>query len=229
MMNANENIPISVGLIMDGNRRWASEQGLSSFEGHRAGYKKLKEFMSWAREAGIKNVFAYVFSTENWKRSPEEVSKLFELMEWALKHETEEFKGKGIAVSFVGQRERFSASVQESMERVEEETKNGAIKLWAGLSYGGRAEIVDAATRIPEGERKHLTEDQFAECLWTRSMPDPELIIRTGGERRLSNFLLWQAAYAELYFSDTYWPAFSREEFKDILADFSRRDRRKGA
>jgi undecaprenyl diphosphate synthase len=225
-----EKIPTSIGLIMDGNRRWARQHSLPSFEGHRAGYEKLKECIVWAREAGVRSVFVYAFSTENWKRSPEEIAKLLELMDWALKHEEALFKKEQVHITFVGQRERLPKTLQESMKRVEETTKDGIIRLFVGLSYGGRAEIVDTAKRIARMENSaDITEADFAAQLWTCGMPDPELIIRTGGERRLSNFLLWQGAYAELYFSDTYWPDFSKEEFIKILNYFSTREQREGA
>lgn len=221
-------VPETIGLIIDGNRRWARAQGLPALEGHRVGYDTVKKFVRWARDAGVKNVFVYAFSTENWKRTPEELDRLFGLLRWVLTSEIAELKKEQAQVIFVGQRERFAPEIQELMTKAEEETKGGTVRLFIGISYGGRAEIVDAIKHVPEEEKAALTEEGFAQYLWTRDMPDPDLIIRTGGEKRLSNFLLWQGAYAELYFSDTLWPAFTEEELKAILADYAAREKRFG-
>ncbi len=230
-MNAKEraeNIaPVCVGIIMDGNRRWAKAKGLPQLEGHRAGSKKLKETVHFFRSRGIKHLVVYAFSTENWNREPAEVSYLMDLFRELIEKEMVQLGKEGVRIRFIGQRERFSEGLQQAMHTVEEKTmKNDAFTLWFCLSYGGHAEIVSAARAAAhEGE---ITEESLARHLWTAQMPEPDIIIRTGGEKRLSNFLPWQSVYSELFFSDTYWPAFTTEEFDSILAEFAERERRHG-
>jgi len=217
----------SVGIIMDGNRRWAKERGLSSINGHRAGYEKLKEVVVWAKESDIRHMIVYGFSTENWNRSEEEVGYLMELFRTLLKEESEKIKKEGGRLRIVGQRDRFPKDIQEEMARAEEDTKEGEYTLWLALSYGGRAEILDTVNQlIKAGEL--VSEEDFGRALWTAGMPDPDLIIRTSGEQRLSGFLPWQGVYSELFFVDSYWPAFSKEEFQQVLKEFSERERRHG-
>lgn len=227
-MNRDSSAPLCVGIIMDGNRRWAKARGLSKFEGHRAGSKKLKDTIRLMRSHGVRHLAVYAFSTENWNREPAEVSYLMDLFSELIQKEMRELGKEGVRIRFAGQRERFSASLQQAMDDIEKETlQNDAITLWVCLSYGGRAEIVAAArTLIASGEE--ITEESLSRHVWTTEMPDPDIIIRTGGEKRLSNFLPWQSIYSELFFTDTFWPDFSREEFDAILADFSTRERRRG-
>lgn len=221
--------PSTIGIILDGNRRWARERGRPVFEGHVAGYNKLKEFVGWAKELNISNVFLYVFSTENWQRPGGEVKKLLTLLAWALENDMAEFKKMDARLTFVGQKEKFGKKTEAKMIQLELETKNNrAIRVYLGLSYGGRAEIIDAVRRLTEKEKETLTEEELARYLWTREMPDPALIIRTGGEKRLSNFLLWQSAYSELFFIPTYWPDFTKKEFEEILQEYSKREQRRG-
>ncbi len=238
--NQQKNTPTCLGLIMDGNRRWAKANGLPSFEGHRRGYDKLIDLLLWCKEAGIKHLAVYAFSTENWKRTEAEVGYLMQLFRTVLLKETARFKKEGGRVKFIGQKERFDKDLREGMEKMEEETSGGEYTLYVCLSYGGRAEILAAAKKLalektPE-EIATLTEEEFGKLLWTAEgkaeegggMPDPDIIIRTGGEKRLSNFLTWQSVYSELFFSDTLWPEFSKEEFTGILEEYATRERRLG-
>ena len=212
---------------MDGNRRWAKAKGLSSLEGHRAGTETLKKTVRFVRDSGIKHLVVYAFSTENWSRDKDEVSYLMDLFREAIQKEISELGKENVRVRFIGQSERFSDDLQRSMDEMEKETaKNEAITLWVCLSYGGRAEIVAAARAA--AARGEVTEESLAQNLWTGDMPDPDIIIRTGGEKRLSNFLPWQSVYSELFFTDTLCPDFNREEFDSILAEFAQRERRRG-
>ncbi len=225
-------IPACVGVIMDGNRRWARARNLPTVEGHRVGYGKLKEFVGWATDAGVGTVIVYAFSTENWNRSAEEVSYLMDLFRTVVATEAKELKEKNVRLSFIGDRARFSPDLQELMRRAESDTATGtAGSLVVALSYGGRAEIVAAVRALVASgvASADITEERFAKELWTASIPDPDLVIRTGGETRLSNFLPWQSVYSELFFTGTLWPDFSEEEFKRILAEYATRERRRGA
>ena len=217
-----------VGIIMDGNRRWAKAKGLSKLEGHRVGLlETLRNAVRFVRARNIKHLVVYMFSTENWNREPAEVSYLMDLFRESVQKEMRELGTEGVRIRFAGQRERFSASLQQAMNDTEEETlQNDAITLWCCLSYGGRAEIV-AGSRAA-AESGEITEDSLARHLWTADMPDPDIIIRTGGEKRLSGFLTWQSVYSELFFSDTLWPDFEKEEFDAILEEFAQRERRRG-
>lgn len=218
-----------VGLIMDGNRRWAQNQGLNPFEGHRAGYNKLTEAVGWARSAGIPHLIVYAFSEENWRRTEEEVGHLMKLFRYFIEHEGKRLLAEGVRVRFVGDRARFSEDIQKGMERVESLTeKDFRITLYLAVSYGGRAEILAAANALIFENAEMVSEEDFAKKLWTYPMPDPDLIIRTGGEQRLSGFLPWQSVYSELFFIETLWPEFSQVEFERIVADFHTRERRYG-
>jgi undecaprenyl diphosphate synthase len=221
--------PACIGIILDGNRRWAKEKGLPTLEGHRAGVETLKEAVRAAGEKGIGHVAVFAFSTENWQREPAEVAYLMELfMEMAGKH-AGELAREGARTRFVGQRERFSPELQKSMDAVERDTaNNGKITLWICLSYGGRAEIVEAA-RAVAAEGGEITEESLRAHFWSAQMPDPDIIIRTGGEKRLSGFLLWQSAYSELFFIDKHWPDFAKEDLEAVLNEYAARERRMGA
>lgn len=218
-----------IGIILDGNRRWAKANGLPTLEGHRRGYEKVKEVMEWAKEAGISFVIAYAFSTENWNRTAEEVSYLMGLFRETLTHKLIELKEAGLRVRCIGERARFSPELQKLMQSAEEETKHlPGPTLVLALSYGGRADILQAAHLAVKEGKAELTEAEFSSYLWTKDIPDPDLIIRTGGEKRLSGFLTWQSVYSELFFIDTYLPDFSKKEFQAILAEFGTRERRIG-
>jgi len=216
-----------VGIILDGNRRWAKARGLPTLEGHRAGMETVTNAVRFIRESGVKHLAVYAFSTENWNRESAEVSYLMSLFREAMQKQMRELGKEGIRIRFVGQRERFSADLQKAMHNTEEDTRrNDAFTLWVCLSYGGRAEIVAAANAA--AGNGDITEESFARHLWTAEMPDPDIIIRTSGEKRLSGFLTWQSVYSELFFTDTKWPDFSKEEFDSILAEFAQRERRRG-
>ena len=235
-----------LAVIMDGNGRWAQKRHLPRLMGHRAGADALDRTMHWCKEAGIKYLTVYAFSTENWKRSEDEVSGLMRLLSHFIKSKEKELVENGVAFRVIGRRTDLSEKMQKEIAALEEKTKGGDFTLVVALSYGGRDEIVRAAERLFEKWRRGILprrEDQpqsrqdaaspvdeqaFASCLDTAGIPDPDLIIRTSGELRLSNFLLWQAAYAEFYFSDVLWPDFDKAEFDKALASFSKRDRRMG-
>lgn len=218
---------ICIGVIMDGNRRFARARGLPTLEGHRRGYEKLKELMGWAKEAGIKDVVVFGFSTENWNRSADEVGYLMDLIKRMLVVDAEEFRKEGGRLRIVGQRERFSPDLQKAFADAEELTKDGDHTLWLAVSYGGRAEILSAVNRLVKGGRE-IDEQGFSDALWTSGMPDPDIIVRTSGEQRLSGFLPWQGVYSELFFVPGHWPDFSKKDFQNILDEYQRRDRRHG-
>ncbi|MCI0532701.1 polyprenyl diphosphate synthase [bacterium] len=224
-----KNAPECIGIIMDGNRRWAKERGRPSFEGHAAGYEKLKETALWAKEAGISYMVAYVFSTENWKRTEEEVSYLMDLIRRMADDLAAEARKNEMKVRFIGTKERLALDIQKKIDEVEEKTREfSRFELVIALSYGGREEILSAVRALLREKREDANEEAFSRALWTASIPDPDLIIRTGGEKRLSGFLPWQTVYSELFFVDTYWPAFTKNDFLEILKEFSTRERRRG-
>ena len=222
-------IPQCIGIILDGNRSWARKKDLSVFEGHKAGFEKLKEVFLWVKDAGIKTLIVYAFSTENWNRKPEEVSGLLNLFRNALQNEMNSFKEAGARIRCVGDIQKFSKDLQNMIARVEEETKhNTGVTLAVCLSYGGRAEILNATEKLLKEIKETVAEAEFEKHLWTAGIPDPDMIIRPGGEKRLSGFLTWQSVYSELFFSDTLWPDFSKNEFETLLKEFKERERRRG-
>lgn len=214
---------------MDGNRRFAKREGLPIFEGHRRGYEKLKELMQWAKKAGIGHVIVFAFSTENWNRSQEEVSYLLDLFKFVFTSELGALKKEGIRVRCTGDRARFLPELQTLMARAETETETlpGPMLVLA-LSYGGRSEILHAVNELLVSGVKKASEKDFEVRLWTKGVPDPDLIIRTSGEMRLSGFFPWQSVYSELFFTRTLWPDFSEAEFNSILEEFAGRERRVG-
>ncbi len=229
-MNEEKIIPTAIGVIMDGNRRWAKKNNLPTLEGHRAGYDMLRDVATWCKESGIRNLTVYAFSTENWSRSVEEVGYLMNLFRIMINKFVDEAKTNDTKIIFLGERTRFAPDILEAILRAEDVTKDGiSFTLGIALSYGGRAEILDAIHRIPESKRANITETEFSELLWTKHIPDPDLIIRTSGEERLSNFLPWQSVYSELFFIETLWPDFTREEFDRILDEYGKRQRRFGS
>ncbi|OGG49037.1 di-trans,poly-cis-decaprenylcistransferase [Candidatus Kaiserbacteria bacterium RIFCSPLOWO2_12_FULL_52_8] len=225
-------VPECVGIIMDGNRRFARERGLSTSRGHQLGYEKAKELVAWCRDAGIKYVILYAFSTENWRRSAEEVSYLTTIIKTLLLSEARELRNanENEAIRFAGDIDRFGADIVCGIRDLEATNPpEPTMTVIIALSYGGRSEILRAVqTIVSEGTKVPITEKEFSTHLWTGTTPDPDLIIRTGGEKRLSNFLPWQGVYSELFFLDTYWPAFTRQEFLGVLKTYSERDRRIG-
>jgi len=213
-----------VAIITDGNGRWARARGVPVNEGHSAGADTVKARLRDAADLGVKELTVYSFSTENWSRPPGEVSGLMEMFSRRIMEETPELHEEGVRMRFIGRREGISGGLVEQMRGAEALTdENERITLFVAFNYGGRAEILDAARRF-EG----TTEEEFRDCLYAPEMHDPDLIIRTSGERRLSNYLLWQSAYSELVFRDELWPDFTREALEESLAEFSERRRRFG-
>jgi undecaprenyl diphosphate synthase len=213
-----------VAIITDGNGRWAKARGLPVGEGHRAGADTLKQRLRDAGELGIEELTVYSFSTENWSRPEEEVLGLMALFAERIVEETPELDSNGVRMRFIGRREGVEPALVEQMEWAESLTRgNDRITLFVAFNYGGRAEIVDAARRFDGGD-----EEDFRKLLYAPEMHDPDLIIRTSGESRLSNYLLWQAAYSELVFRDELWPDFDRAAFEASLAEYSERRRRFG-
>jgi len=230
-----DSLPRHIAIIMDGNGRWAKKRSLNRIRGHREGAKSVRNIVRACREIGIEVLTLYAFSTENWQRPPQEISALMTLLKEFLKSELAEMMEHGIRLNAIGQIERFSDDVLTVLEEVMEETRNNpGMILNLALSYGGRDEIVDAARKVAaEVQAGHLqveeiTRTVFSKYLYTEGMPEPDLLIRTSGEMRISNFLLWQIAYTEIYVTDTLWPDFRREELIQILHDYQKRERRFG-
>jgi undecaprenyl diphosphate synthase len=225
-------VPFHVGIIMDGNGRWAARRRLPVQAGHRAGTKALKRAIKAAVRLGVRQLSVYTFSTENWSRPDDEVSGLMRLMEEMLESEVAELDGQGVRLVFVGQLAAVAPSLRAKMRQAEEQTRqNDKLVLYVAFNYGGRTEIVDAlrAALANGATSEGITEEDVARHLYASDMRDPDLIIRTSGELRLSNFLLWQSAYSELYFSDRLWPDFDEHEFERAVRDFASRERRYGS
>lgn len=227
--------PRHVAIIMDGNGRWAQKRGLPRLAGHRKGAETLQNIVRASRELGIKYVTVYAFSTENWQRDPSEVSGLMDLLRQYLKSEFKEIQENGVRIIFIGERDMLDADIVEQMYKIEHDTStNDRLTLCIALSYGSRQEIVRAAQKIAAHAQKgdinleDIDIKMFSSMLYTKDVPDPDLVIRTSGEQRLSNYLLWQLAYAELAFTPTLWPDFNKQELEKIITDFSKRERRYG-
>ena len=232
MPEETKTIPYHVGIIMDGNRRWARDKGLPTLEGHRRGYNKVKKVGKWCKQRGVKVLTLWAFSTENWKRSKEEVDFLMNLLSFALSDgEVNELDKDGIRLQVIGQKERLSEKLQGLIKKAEERTKDnkeGILNL--AISYGGRVDVLEAVKKMIEKgiSPQEISEEMIDQNLWTAGLPDCDLIIRTSGELRTSGFLIWQAAYAELYFCKNHWPEFSEKDLDEALADYARRQRRFG-
>jgi undecaprenyl diphosphate synthase len=210
---------------MDGNARWAQARGLPVLVGHREGAKALKRTVRHAVKHEVEELTVYAFSTENWSRPSDEVEGLMAMFAELIESETPELDEEGVRMMFIGRRDEVSADLREKMGWAEEKTRaNDRMKLFVAFNYGGRAEIVDAAERYQGGG-----EEEFAKLLYAPDMSDPDVLIRTSGEHRVSNFLLWQTAYAELYFADVLWPDFDEEHLVEALEDIAARERRYGA
>ena len=221
----------TVAIIMDGNGRWAERQGLSVAEGHRAGTKALRRTVEAAIDLGVESLAVYAFSTENWSRPDTEVESLMEIFGETIERELPDLARQGVRTRFMGRRDRAPEELREQIERLERETaRNDRLNLWVAFDYGGRADIVEAARRlVKEGATADdIDEDALRANLYSPELPDPDLLIRTSGEQRISNFLLWQLAYSELVFVDTLWPDFGRDELEHALAAYARRRRRFG-
>jgi undecaprenyl diphosphate synthase len=213
-----------VAIITDGNGRWAQQRGLPVIDGHQAGADVVKARLRDAVEFGVRELTVYSFSTENWSRPAEEVTALMRMFSQRIASETPELDDEGVRMRFIGRRDRVTSALLEQMDWAEQQTAaNDRITLYVAFNYGGRAEVLDAAQRYAGGG-----EEAFRRLLYAPEMHDPDLIIRTSGEQRMSNYLLWQSAYSELVFADELWPDFSRDAFRGALDEFERRRRRFG-
>jgi len=224
-------IPNHIVLFPDGNRRWAKQKGLASLLGHKKGYENLLDFSEWCKKKGVKTLTAFGFSTENWNRTKEEVDYLMKLLEDCLTDNLDRYDKDGVKVRVIGQRDRLPNSLQEAIKKTEEATKNNSnLFLNLAISYGGKWDILNAVKNIiKEGiEPDKIDEKLFEEHLSTVGLPAPDFIIRAGGEMRMSNFVLWQAAYSELYFCPKFWPDFTEQDLDLALEEFDRRSRRFG-
>jgi len=225
------NIPNHIVLFPDGNRRWAKQKGLASLLGHKKGYENLLDFSEWCKNRGVKVLTAFGFSTENWNRTKEEVDYLMKLLESCLVDNLSKYDKDGVRVRVIGQRERLPKTLQEAIKKTEEATKNNQnLFLNLAISYGGKWDILNAVKNIvKEGiEPDKIDEKLFEDHLSTAGLLAPDFIIRAGGEMRMSNFVLWQAAYSELYFSPKLWPDFTEQDLDLALAEFDKRSRRFG-
>ncbi|HEX8226376.1 MAG TPA: polyprenyl diphosphate synthase [Candidatus Saccharimonadales bacterium] len=225
-------VPRHLGLILDGNRRWAREHGLPVVEGHKYGYENLRTISDAAFAEGVEYVSAYVFSTENWNRSAEEVKYLMKLLLWVVKHELDNFNKHGIRLQTIGSKVRLGKALVKAIHHAEVTTKdntNGTLLLC--LNYGGQQEIVDAMKRIIEAgtPAEQITPELISQNLYAPGVPPVDLIIRTSGEQRLSNFMLWESTYSELMFSKTHWPDFSTAELQEMFVQYSKLQRRFGS
>lgn len=230
-MSEKLNIPNCVGVIMDGNRRWAKAKDLPGLRGHEEGGETLKKFVRWAKDLGVKHVIFYTFSTENWRRTQEEVSYLISLIEKGIVKYLDEFDTEGGVLHFAGDMTAFDPKLQKALKDAEEKTKNNSgPHVYFALNYGGRAEILSSVKKIlkENPNEEDVTEEYFAKHLYTHPMPDPDIIIRTSGELRLSGFLPWQGVYSELFFTKTLWPDFSKEELISIIEEYNNREIRRG-
>ena len=222
------NIPNHIAIIMDGNGRWAKKRGLARSFGHMEGAKTLRNVLEYLTEIGVKYLTVYAFSTENWNRPQDEVSTLMKLFLKYIKNERKNMMKNKIRFFVSGRKNNVSEKLQNEIERLEEETKgNNRITLNIAFNYGSRAEIVDAVNRIIEDGKENITEEDFSKYLYN-DFPDPDLVIRTSGEMRVSNFLLWQIAYSELYITDTLWPDFDEKEIDKAIESYNQRERRFG-
>jgi len=217
---------------MDGNGRWAASRDLPVAEGHREGARALRRTVEAAIDLGVRSLAVYAFSTENWARPPDEVESIMELLDATIDRELPDLARQGVRTRFFGRRDRVPEALRDKMAALETETaRNDRLHLWIAFDYGSRAELVEAVRQVvSDGVRpEDVSEETVAERMFAPELPDPDLVIRTSGEQRLSNFLLWQSAYAELVFTDTYWPDFGEDELRAALEEYARRGRRFGA
>lgn len=230
----NSKIPVHVAVIMDGNGRWALARGKKRLAGHRAGVDALERMLGWCKDAGVKILTVYAFSTENWRRPEDEVAGLMKLFSTFIRLKTRKLMRERVRFRVIGRRDDLPPALAASIARLEEKTASFEQQLVLAVSYGGRAEIVDMARKlVAEAAYGQIRPEDVDEALlgsrlYAPDIPDPDLIIRTSGEQRISNFLLWECAYSEFYFTDTLWPDFSREDFDAALASYAERDRRRG-
>jgi undecaprenyl diphosphate synthase len=229
------NTPKNIAIIMDGNGRWAKKRNKNRTAGHQEGVKTLKKIVKAAANLNVESLTVYAFSTENWKRPKAEVDFILTLMRQTMRNEVEELLDNGVKVNFIGRKAALSEKLINEIDQIEERSiKNKKLTLNIAFNYGGRAEIIDAAKKIVENYKKNkiildqLDENNFSEYLYNKELQDVELLIRTGGDMRLSNFLLWQSAYAELYFTDKFWPDFEENDLVKAIEEFKQRERRFG-
>ncbi len=234
-MSKDENKLRHLAIIMDGNGRWATKRGLPRSMGHKKGAEVVKEITRAAGELGVEFLTLYAFSTENWNRSEDEVQTLMGLLRDYLKSDLKEVQKNNVRIRFIGEREMLDADIVQKMAEIESETlKNTGMTLCIALSYGSRQEIVNAvkktAALVKEGDisLNDIDVKLFSDMLYTKDIPDPDLVVRTSGEQRISNYLLWQIAYSEFYFTDVLWPDFNKKLLEDIIAEFNKRERRYG-
>lgn len=232
---SNKNIPQHIAIIMDGNGRWASKKGLPRLMGHKKGAEVVKEISRAAGELGVKFLTLYAFSTENWNRSKEEVDGLMGLLRQYLKDDFKEIQEKDVCIRFIGERYMLASDIVDKMAKIEEDTANNkSMTLCIALSYGSRQEILNAVKKTAELVKNgdistdNIDIKMFSDMLYTKDIPDPDLVIRTSGEQRISNYLLWQIAYSEFFFTDTFWPDFEKSELENIINMFASRERRYG-
>jgi undecaprenyl diphosphate synthase len=226
-----EDLPRHVAVIMDGNRRWARARGIPDFEGHAAGLESVRRLIQHAVRRGVPMVTLYAFSRENWARSDDEVAGLFDLLARAIADETDELATQGVRVRLLGRLEELPEETRRSIDDALARTSQGTVlHLNVAWNYAGRTELVDAFRRIAAAgiPPEQVDERTIGDALYTGGLPDPDLVIRTGGEQRISNFLIWQSAYAELWFTDCLWPDFGPDTFDEALVEFARRTRRFG-
>lgn len=227
-MNLISPVPNHVAIIMDGNGRWATQRGLNRTEGHKEGVKVVKKIVEASVEVGVKYLTLFAFSTENWKRGPSEVNFLLNLFVDTIYNYIPELKRNSVKLNFIGDFTPLPVPLKKTMEYALKETSDGSsLVLTIAINYGGRHEILEACRKLCES-KEDITEENFKKFLYTKDLPDPDLLIRTSGEMRISNFLLFQVAYTELYFTKTLWPDFTKEEYFKILQDFGKRERRFG-
>lgn len=234
-MSSEENRLEHIAIIMDGNGRWAKKRGLPRTMGHRKGAEVVKEICKAAEKAGIKYLTLYAFSTENWKRSEDEVSALMDLLRQYLKSDLQELQERGVCIRFIGERQMLAPDIVDNMGKLEEQTAaNDKMTLCIALSYGSRQEIIHAARRLALLAKRgdiaidDIDEKLFSDMLYTKDIPDPDILIRTSGEQRISNYLLWQLAYTEFFFTDVLWPDFNEKLLLEIIDSYKSRERRYG-
>jgi len=221
----------SVAIILDGNGRWAKKRRLPTAAGHRAGARTVRRIVEASIDVGIQDLAVFAFSTENWSRSEEEVGALMDIFAETIERELPDLAEQGVRVRFIGRRDRAPEALRRRMDNMEDRTElNTRLNLWVAFDYGGRAELVEAARRLVESgvDPREIDENVFAANLYAPELPDPDLLIRTSGELRISNFLLWQLAYTELVFVDTFWPDFDESHLRAALAEYASRRRRFG-
>ena len=224
-----EECPVKhIAFIMDGNGRWAKKRLMPREFGHKAGAEAFERVVEYCRQIGIKYVTVYAFSTENWKRPKKEVEALFSLFTYYIDNSAQKLAKKNVRIVFIGDRAPFSDSLKKKMEEVEKRTENNEVILFAGINYGGRDEICHAVNELIAEGKKEINATDISSHVYTSLAPDPDLIVRTAGEYRLSNFMLWQAAYSELYVTDTLWPDMSEKDVDAAVEEFKRRNRRYG-